>query len=91
MQCGDFFYKNEIWDLKELGKNAISKTRAVDNVLKVTKKQSSNFILDITNCKLERENIIKQVEKIYSTRGREWIDKIMIFDNDKLLKIYKRK
>ena len=91
IQCGDFFYKGEIWDLKEIGKNAISKTRAVDNVLKVSKKQSSNFILDVTNCKLERENIIKQVEKIYSTKGREWINKIIILDHDKLLKAYKRK
>lgn len=90
VRCGDFLYKNVIWDLKELGPNVQSKVRAVDNALKASKDQSNNFILDITTCKLDRKNIIKQVEKIYSTKNREWIDKIIIFDNDKLLRVYER-
>ena len=91
VRCGDYLYKNEIWDLKELGVNVQSKTRAVDNILKSAKGQANNFILDITECKLDRSNIINQIEKIYITKNRQWIDKIIVFDNDKLLKVYQRK
>ena len=78
-----------MWDLKELGKRVTSKTRAVDNVLKKSKRQSNNFILDITKCPLNRDNIIYQVKRIYDKRP--WINKIIIFDNNKVLKFYKRK
>ena len=91
VQCGDYLYKGEIWDLKELVKKVSSQKRAIDNILKCTKNQSSNFILDVTNCNLDRRNILNQVKKIYKTKGREWIDKIIIFDNNKLLKVYERK
>ena len=91
IQCGDYFFKNEIWDLKEIGKNVISEKRAVDNVLKRAKRQSSNFVLDITNCNLDRIKILNQIKKIYKNKCRDWIDKIIVFDNNKLLKVYVRK
>ncbi len=90
IRCGDCFYKNEIWDIKELGLNAMSKTRAIDNLMKSSKGQSNNFIIDITRSKLDRKNILGQIEKIYSTKNRDWIDKIIVFDNNKLLKVTKR-
>ena len=89
IKCADFLYQNEMWDLKELGKQVTSKTRAVDNALKSNKEQSNNFILDITECPLNRNDILYQVEKMYSRRS--WINKVIIFDNNKLLKYYKRK
>lgn len=91
VRCGDIFYENEIWDIKELGPNATSEKRAVDNLLKESKGQSNNFILDISDSKLDRKNIISQIEKLYSTKNRDWIDKIIVFDKDKLIKVYERK
>ncbi len=91
IRCGDCFYKNEIWDIKELGQNATSKTRAIDNLIKSSKGQSNNFIISITSSKLDRENILVQIQKIYSTKNRDWIDKIIVFDNNKLLKVIVRK
>lgn len=91
IRCGDFFYEEEIWDLKEIGNHAKSKIRAIDNALKMSKGQANNFILDITEARLSRKNILQQVEKIYSTKNRGWIDKIIIFDNDKLIKVYKKR
>lgn len=90
VRCGDLLYRNEIWDIKELGSRATSEKRAIDNLLKESKGQSNNFILDITHSALDRENIIKQIEKIYSTKNRDWIDKIIIFDHDKLVRVYKK-
>lgn len=86
----DYLWNNEFWDLKVIGKKAISETRAVDNVIKKAKKQTNNFVLDITNNKLKRNMIENQVKKIYSTKGREWVEKIIIVDNYKLIKIYQR-
>lgn len=90
VRSGDYFFRNEIWDLKEIGKNATSRTRAIDNILKNTKGQSNNFVLDITNSLLDRENILEQVKKIYSTKNRGWIDKIIILDNDIVIKVFQR-
>ena len=87
----DYLWNNEFWDLKVMSEKATSKTRAVDNIIKKAKKQTDNIILDITNNRLENKLIEKQVQKIYSTKGREWVDKIMIVDNYKLIGIYKRK
>lgn len=86
----DYLWNNEFWDLKEMGEKALSETRAVDNIIKKAKNQTDNIILDITKNKLEHKIIENQVKKVYSTKGREWVDKIIIVDNYKLVKIYKR-
>ena len=84
----DYIWKGEKWDLKEIvGKS----DRAVDNALKRKKEQANNFILDITKNSLDEKVFIKQIEKIYHTSGREWIDKIILKKNQKVIAIYKRK
>lgn len=91
IKTADYLWNDEYWDLKSISAQAISKNRAVDNIIKTAKGQSCNFILDITNTKIARQLIIKQVKRIYDTRGREWVDKIIIIDNYQLIKIYTRK
>lgn len=87
----DYLWNNERWDLKVVGSKAISKKRTIDNIVKTTKKQSENIILDITNSNLKRRKLIKQTKKIYSTSGRDWIKCIMIIDSYILIKVYRRK
>ena len=87
----DYVWNNESWDLKVIGPKANSKCRAIDNIVKTTKKQSKNIILDISYCKLKRSSIIKQVKKVYCTTGRDWIKYIMIIKNYHLIKVYMRK
>ena len=70
---------------------AVSKTRAVDNIIKSSKFQTDNIILDITNTTIDKNNIIKQVKKVFSTSGREWLKVIIVIDNYNLIGIYKRK
>lgn len=91
IKTSDYLFRNQKWDLKSLGEDAISYTRAVDNIIKKSKNQTDNIILDITNTKISRDSIIKQVQKVFSTSGREWVKTIMIIDNYHLLKIYQRK
>ena len=91
VSTSDYLWKNEFWDLKTMGEKATSKTRAVDNVIKKAKKQTDNIMLNITKNKLRRDIIEKQAKKIYFTKGREWVNKIMIVDNGKLVRIYKKR
>ena len=90
IQTADYLFRGEYWDLKTLSENAISEIRAVDNIIKTAKKQTNNIILDITNSILPRKNIINQVERLYMTKGRNWIDKIILIDNYELIKIFKK-
>lgn len=90
ISTSDYIYKDEKWDLKIVGVNATSTKRAVDNIIKTTKNQTNNIILDITKSKLDRENIIEQVKTVFLTRGRQWIRQIVIVDDYKVLKAYKR-
>ena len=88
----DYIFQGEKWDLKQL-KNATSKTRAVDNVIKECKNQASNFIIDISNCKISDILLIKQLEKTfgYGNYKRSWIKKIILKRDNNLLKVFKRK
>lgn len=97
IKCPDYKWKvmefnEEKWDLKTLGKDAISKTRAVDNNVKKAKWQSNNFIIKINDeCTLTNEEVISQVKRLYGKQGREWIDKIIIRKNEDVIGIYIRK
>lgn len=92
IKSADYFFKNENWDKKRLT-NARSKSRAVDNAIKSSKLQANNFILDITGCKLSNKLIINQVKNIFSHNkyDRNWINKIIIVRNNKLIKVFIRK
>lgn len=76
-------------DLKEINGNG---KNTIDTAIKSKRDQANNFILDIKEkCKLEDQEIIKQIEKIYNSKNRDWLDMIILKRNNKLIKIYKRK
>lgn len=83
----DFTYKNKSWDLKTINTDGVY---SIDNALKTTKGQSNNFILDLSNSKLDFSDIIKQVKKIYNNPYRPWID-ILIIKRDSKFNVLKRK
>lgn len=53
--------------------------------------QSENIILDIFDSILSKKLILKQVKKLYTTSGREWIKCVLIVKNFELIKIFVRK
>ncbi len=71
--------------------NAISEKRAVDNVVKKSKFQTENIILDISDSILNENIILQQVRRLYSTSGREWIKYVLIVKNFNLIKVFIRK
>jgi len=84
----DYIINKEKFDLKEIlgnGKNTL------DTAISKKKMQSNNFIFDITNSKMKENTAIEQIKKIYNSKNRLWVDKIILIKDNKILKIFKRK
>lgn len=84
----DYIINGEKFDLKEIfgnGKNTL------DTAISKKKKQSNNFIFDITNTEMSKEEAIKQIQRIYESNNRIWVNKLILIKDNKVLKIYKRK
>ncbi len=88
IKTADYFWKGEYWDLKKItspGKNVF------DNRLNNYKKQSKNFIFDISNNPLSIKEIKRQINNIYNSDNRVWIKKIIVKKHNKVLAVYERK
>lgn len=88
IQTVDYLFRGEKWDLKEIkstGKNVL------DNRVNGLKKQANNFIFDISNTTISIKKIKNQIDKLYESPNRKWINKIMLIKNQKLICIYIRK
>lgn len=84
----DYLFRNERYDLKEIRG---SSSRVIDNAIKGKQNQATNFILDITESELSELELIKQAENIYNSKGRIWVERIIMKKNDKLVVIIERK
>ena len=88
IQTADYLFRGEKWDLKEIkstGKNVL------DNRVNGLKKQANNFIFDISNTTISIKEIKNQIDKLYESPNRKWINIIMLIKNQKLICIYIRK
>lgn len=84
----DYKVNNEKFDLKQIigtGKYVI------EGNIKGKKEQANNFIIDITESKINVKEAIRQIQSIYNSKHYQWVDKIFLLKGDKFLKIYKRK
>lgn len=84
----DYMINGIKFDLKE--PTGSSKATIYD-LFKNKKKQANNFIVDIHKSGLDRDESIRQAEKIFDSKHREWIETIILMDNNKVFKILKRK
>lgn len=83
----DYMINSEKFDLKEItgtGKNTL------DNAIRKQEKQASNFIFDVSKTTMNNKEIIRQIENIYKSKHREWVNKIIIVKNNELIKVYNR-
>lgn len=84
----DYIIHNEKFDLKQItggGKYVI------EGNLRKKKKQSNNFIIDLTNAKIDFKQAEMQIESIYISKRYLWIDKIIVVKEGNIIKVYKRK
>ena len=83
----DYIINDERFDLKEI--NGIGKNTLYDAIGK-QRRQSSNFIFDISKTKMDKEEAIRQMKSIYQSRHRKWVNILILIKDDNILKAYKR-
>lgn len=84
----DYIINDEKFDLKEItggGKYVI------EGNLRNKKKQSNNFVIDLTNAKIGIKEVERQINSIYISKRFLWIDKIFAIKGNKLIRAYKRR
>lgn len=86
IQTSDYLFKGEYWDLKTIKGNG---KRTLEDAIKKKKNQAHNFIIDITNSEMTKEEAIKQIQKNY--KNLDWLDKVILKKDDELVKIYKKR
>ena len=83
----DFIINKERWDLKTI---TSSSNQALYHAVYGKNKQSNNFILDLSKSKLDFNEIINQLKRIYEREDTNFVNKIIIKKN-KIYKVFKRK
>lgn len=81
----DYIVNNQRFDLKEIegnGKNTL------DGAIKKQKRQANNFIFDITRTEMNRYEAIKQIDRIYNSKYRDWVNIIVLIDANTILKVF---
>lgn len=93
VKSADYIFRNEFLDLKTINKSNKKELSedAIYNSLKNCQKQSNNFILDITNYIYGKDVVNKQINKIYNSKHRSWVNRIYLLEKEKIIKIYERK
>lgn len=87
IKTADYLFKDEYWDLKEI--NGIGKN-ILFHAIEDHEKQAHNFIFDISKTKLSNNEIIERLNKLYLTKKVDWLNKIIIKREEKIIKITKR-
>lgn len=87
IQTPDYIVNENRFDLKEISGNG---KNTLDTAISKKKKQSDNFIFDITKTEMSIESILLQIDKIYNAKNRSWVNTIILVKNEKVLRIFKR-
>ena len=88
IKTADYLYKNEYWDLKTIYSNG---KRTIDNQLKKSRDQASNFIIDISHSKMDVSDAIYQVLKIFNDPKRNWINTVILKNMSEIIFIFTKK
>ena len=83
----DYIFKGEAFDLKEL---LGTSKNLVYNAIAKKARQASNFILDVSNCPLDMDEIARQIDYIYWSKHTRFVDKVIVIQNGQISNVYKR-
>lgn len=87
IQTPDYLIDGERFDLKS---PTGSSKNLLYGMLAKKKKQSPNFIFDITDCPLSEEEIVSQINGLYASQHTKFVEKIVVVKKEKILKVYDR-
>lgn len=83
----DYIIKDEKFDLKEIkgaGKNTLY------DAIGKKKRQATNFVFDITKTKIDEKEAIRQIINIYYSKHTKWVNRLILIEKDKVLRVYQR-
>ncbi|MDY3118192.1 MAG: minor capsid protein [Peptoniphilus sp.] len=84
----DYVWDAEKWDLKNINKHS---KNTMTTAVKNTKNQSRNLILNLKDPSYADEDLYLEMERIFSNKRYQYIDKILVVEKDILRGIFKRK
>lgn len=87
ISTADYLIDGERYDLKTpkgSGKNLLS------SMITKKKKQSDNFIFDISNCPLSQEDIFRQIIRIYGSNKTLTVKNIVVLKHGEIIKVFRR-
>lgn len=85
----DYLFRGKGYDLKTLSKEAGENT--IINRIKKARKQSKNFILDLTNAKTITDSVLKsQIQRIYKDKETAFVDTIIVIRNGNIVVVVKK-
>lgn len=84
----DYLFHGRGYDLKTLGEKAGPNT--MFQRVKKAKRQSRNFIIDVSDTKLDREMIDQQINKIFWSENTRFVDEIVIINDGHIVRVAKR-
>ena len=84
----DYIINGEKFDLKEI---TGGEKYTIQGNLKGKQNQANNFVIDISNAKLDIKEVLRQVETIYNSKHYLWVNKIVIVKSNNIIKFYKRR
>lgn len=85
----DYLFRGKGYDLKTLSKEAGENT--IINRIKKARKQSKNFILDVTNAKKITQSVLKsQIQRIYEDKEMAFVDTIIVVRNGNIIVVVKK-
>lgn len=85
----DYLFRGKGYDLKTLSKEAGENT--IINRIKKARKQSKNFVLDVTNAKKITQSVLKsQIQRIYEDKETAFVDTIIVVRNGNIVFVVKK-
>ena len=84
----DYLFHGRGYDLKTLGEKAGPNT--MFQRVKKAKRQSRNFIIDVSDTKLDRVMIDQQISKIFWSENTRFVDEIVIINDGHIVRVAKR-
>lgn len=85
----DYLFRGKGYDLKTLSKEAGENT--IINRIKKAKKQSKNFVLDLTDAEKITDTVLKsQIKRIYADKETAFVDTIIVVRSGEVVAVVKK-
>lgn len=84
----DYLFRHAGYDLKTIGGGAGANT--IFNRIKKAKGQAENFVVDVTSAGLSDKIISEQIKKLFDRADTEWLNAVIVVQDNKVLKVVKR-